>query len=165
MWSDAHGDPVGFAASQAASIMVVSMERINQSAWRQVGSSFDLVVSQPAARCHYLAKMARAMLNGRNVVGRLAATAFESSADDHETGLVNALARRIPLPGTSELVLVGRVLQLAGICLCRTNSIPLSQCPCLIDIVEVDGRRLVTSVLSQGKSDWRSLAELVPVPA
>ncbi|MFD0559880.1 hypothetical protein ACFQ3B_22890 [Stackebrandtia endophytica] len=165
VWSDAQEDPVGHAVSQAGNFLTVSRDQIFEVARHHVGRSFELVTSQSAMRCDHLAKLARAMLNARNAAGRVLADGFDRLADDHEKELVLALAQRVPLPGTSELVLVGRALQLAGICLCSMNSIPLSRCPCLIDIVSVDGHRLVRSLLSQGRSDWRALADLVPEPA
>lgn len=118
------------------------------------------VVNRPSMHCHGLARFARLMLNGHDRARAALATAAEGVAVEEEKELVNALVRRFPLPGSAEVVLAARALQLAGIVMCMSDNVPLRRCPVLIDVVEVEGRRLLKALIRDGAEDWTGLAAL-----
>ncbi|HIW64006.1 MAG TPA: hypothetical protein H9881_16245 [Candidatus Stackebrandtia excrementipullorum] len=81
---------------------------------------------------------------------------------DEEKELAAAVAMCIPLPGTGDVVVAARVLQLAGMCLCLAAGVRLDRCPCVVDVVEREGRHVIRDVLVNGKTDWHGLADVEP---
>lgn len=118
------------------------------------------VVRQPSVQCHGIARFARLLLKGEDRARAAMATVAEGFVVADEKELVSAVVRRLPLPGSAEVVIAARVLQLAGIIMCVGNSVPLGRCPVLIDIVAVEGRALLTSLIREGTDEWTGLATL-----
>jgi len=125
-----------------------------------IAQQWHRVVGQPSAQCLGIARFARLMLNGHDRVRAALATAAEGFAVEEEKDFVNALVRRLPLPGSAEIVIAARTLQLAGIVMCATGNVPLRQCPVLIDVVTAEGRELIKPLITEGATDWTGLTVL-----
>lgn len=125
-----------------------------------IAPQWHRVVGQSTAQCAALSRFARSLLNGNDRVRAALSTVAEGFVVEEEKEFVKALVRRLPLPGSAEIVVAARALQLAGIVMCATGNVPLRQCPVLIDVVKVEGRELIKPLIAEGAADWTGLAVL-----
>lgn len=132
--------------------------KVERRASVHIAPQWHRVVGQSTAQCVALARFARSMLNGNDRVRAALSTVAEGFVVDEEKDFVNALVRRLPLPGSAEIVVAARALQIAGIVMCASGNVPVRRCPVLIDVVEVEGRELIKPLISEGASDWTGLA-------
>ncbi|QSB16679.1 hypothetical protein JQS43_10575 [Natronosporangium hydrolyticum] len=139
-----------------------AMEYVSEQTWARMTRRWR------GRNCTALAYVAREILDGRTLlhggIGRLVA---------HMVGIfeANQLARqfayeissRVPLPIVDEqLTVAARGLQLTGILFCWTQQRELAECACLVDLVKVEGKGQLRSLLLAAEGDW---VQLRTVPA
>ncbi|WP_367124142.1 hypothetical protein [Streptomyces phytohabitans] len=121
------------------------------------GAWQELVRGRRGGGCDDLARLARAVLAGRDLlqdavgdaVGGLARTPVERV-------FTRELARRLPLPPGAQLAAAARGLQIAGICACALDG-RLPDCACLRDVARHEGEDHVRRLLDVATEDWQHL--------
>ncbi|GAA4923868.1 hypothetical protein GCM10023223_51560 [Stackebrandtia albiflava] len=127
-----------------------------QAAFATTGESWIRVVHQPIPRCEGIAKTARSLLRGAEIVNTWLTRATGLTGVERE--FVRQLVGSLPVPGTTDMVMAARALQVVGVMMCLGNGVRLRDCPTFVDIVRVDGRPLMKHLLTTAAQDWTTLA-------
>lgn len=131
---------------------------VSEEMWGQ------LVKSHRRSGCGDLAKLARAILEGKkrlhDIVGHAAGGLF-ARVNRSRIGRAFAyeLATRIPLPVDAQLSAAARGLQAAGICICMMGNGSLTDCACLRDVLKTEGEARLKQLMKGALQDWQGLPE------
>lgn len=118
-------------------------------------------------RCLQMAKLARAILDGKKKLHQLIGTATDRileriGAEPIERLFARKLVEGLPIPFVdTKAVAAARGLQLVGICLCLMHD-ELPQCACLADLVRNEAKDRLTKLLGAAADDWTGLGQIQP---
>lgn len=133
---------------------------VSDQTWQRVTRSWS------GRRCETLARLARAILEGRDRLheglGEFANRALGLvNRSSVERQFASELVKQLPLLAVDEnLIAAARGLQVTGIVVCMARSSPLMQCACFTDVVLVEGQAKVKSLITAGMQDWAGLGSL-----
>jgi hypothetical protein len=118
-------------------------------------------------RCRQLAKLARAILDGKKKLHQLVGTATDKvleriGAEPIERLFARKLVEGIPIPSVdTKAIAAARALQLVGMCLCLMQD-ELPRCACLADLVQNEAKDRLTKLLEMAAGDWVELGQIQP---
>ena len=118
-------------------------------------------------RCRQLAKLARAILDGKKKLHQLIGTATDKvleriGAEPIERLFARKLVEGIPIPFVdTKAIAAARALQLVGMCLCLMQD-ELPRCACLADLVQNEAKDRLTKLLELAAGDWAKLGQIQP---
>jgi hypothetical protein len=130
--------------------------------------TWDRVVRRWRGRnCTEIARLARAILDGKGklgtLIGKIAGCIVPCiNRSLFARHLAEEMARRVPLPIDQKATIVARVLQLCGMVICLSQGRTLSNCACFTDVVELEGKERVNSLIESALTDWTNLADSHP---
>ncbi|TCJ33276.1 hypothetical protein [Parafrankia sp. BMG5.11] len=133
---------------------------VSEQTWQRLTRTWS------GRRCSTLAKLARAILEGRDRLherlGEAANQALELlNRTSAERQFASELVKQLPLPVVDDnLIATARGLQVTGIVVCVARSRSLTQCACFTDVVLVEGQAKVKSLITAGMEDWAGLGAL-----
>jgi hypothetical protein len=110
--------------------------------------------------CKIFARLARAVLDGKEKLHELVGTAGgwiagKLAGEGFERKVAKELAERIPIPVVDQQAsVVARALQMIGIAICLGNGIPLNRCQCFIDLSLTETKEQVKRICAAALEDW-----------
>jgi hypothetical protein len=124
--------------------------------------------SRRRRNCKALARLAAAVLEGRQKLHELAGRSFgwltgRLGAGDVTRAFAAELAANISLgPIDAKAIALARGLQVSGVVLCVMDQNDLTKCQCFIDLALAETKERVQAILVAGMSDWAVLARFSP---
>lgn len=123
--------------------------------------------SRRKRNCKKLARMARAILQAKDQVHKLAGELAGDAASvagvrDAALDFTKELVANIPLPIDAKMVAVARGVQVAGILMCVMDNRDLTKCECFIDLARAEAKERVQQMLVAAMSNWTNLARFSP---
>ena len=124
--------------------------------------------SRRIRNCKALARLAAAVLEGRQKLHELAGRSFgwltdRLGAGDVTRAFAAELAANISLgPIDAKAIALARGLQVSGVVLCVMDQNDLTKCQCFIDLALSETKERVQAILVAGMSDWAGLARFGP---
>lgn len=128
-----------------------------QTAWERLSRS------RRKRNCKKLARMARAILQAKDQIHKLAGELAGDAASvagvrGAALEFTEELVANIPLPIDAKMVAVARGIQVAGILMCVMDNRDLTKCECFIDLAKAEAKERVQQILVAAMSNWTNLA-------
>ena len=127
----------------------------------------ELTSDWSGRNCRWLARLARSALNGvdwlHNWIAKIVVFILELFGLPRIVCMFGrALAKRIPVPGSHELKITARGMQIAGIVVCILDGRDLTKCSCFVDVVLEEGKERLQQLMERAAGNWRDLDTFLP---